>query len=85
MWLTRRLPRSLGTKQREHRLQGRDLLGAGQARGDDGVRQVQLQQQGEEQEEPGDLGGESPAVLEATGPDVGDVGDDRAIAADSPG
>ena len=73
------LAQQLGDQQREHRLQGRDLLGAGQARGDDGVMQVQLQQQGDQEEEPGCLGGELPGLLQAAGPGVGDVGDERAI------
>ena len=60
-------------------MQRRDLLRAGQTRGDDGLRQIEVQQQGKEQEEAGHLGGELPSVLEEQGADVGDVGNDGTI------
>ena len=69
------LAEELGDQQREQRLQRRDLLRAGQLRMADGLRQVEVQQQGKEEEEAGDLGRELASVVEDQPPDVGDVGD----------
>jgi hypothetical protein len=69
----------LWSQQREKRLQRRDLLRAGQLRIADGLGQVQVQQQGEEEEEAGDLGRELPSVVENQLPDVGDVRHDGTV------
>ena len=73
------LAKQLGDQQGEQRLQGRDRLGAGQTRIGNGLGQVEVEQQGKEQEEAGDLGAELPPVLEGQCADVGDVGHDGAV------
>ena len=74
------LAEEFGGQERQQRLQRRDLLGAGEARGGDGRGQVEVQEHGEEEEEAGDLGRESSSVLEGQRADVGDVGHDGAVA-----
>ena len=74
------LPQEFGGQEREQCLQRRDLLRAGPSRGGDGPGQVEVQEHGKEQEEAGDLGRESSAVLQRQRADVGDVGHDGAVA-----
>ena len=49
------------------------------ARGADGMRQIQIQQQGKEQKEAGDFCRKLPSVLEDQFPDVGDVRHDGIV------
>ena len=56
----------LGSQERQQRLQRRDLLRAGQTRVGNSLGQIEVQQQGKEQEETGHLGEELPSFARAT-------------------
>ena len=73
------LSEKFGDQQCEQHLQRRDLLRAGQIRMGDGLGQVEVEQEGKEQEEAGHFGGELPSVLEDQGAGVGDVGHEGTV------
>ena len=76
------LAAEFGGQDRQQRLQRRDLIGAGEACGDDSGGQIEFPEHGEEKEEAGDLARESSPGLERQRADVGNVGDHRALAGD---
>src|SRR5271157_1960479 len=73
------LAEELGGQQCEQSLQRRNLLRAGQTGLADGLGQVEVEHQGKEQEETGDLSGELPSVFEGQRPDIGEVGHEGTV------